>query len=190
MFYSRKSLCLPFIKPGIMNKLLLLLTLVACSCNDSSKTKKTVADTASATTPETPDPVPSLPDTILWVGHFAEWNKARGTVINGNYDTSQQIFLTCGSEIPVNVGRDSVNLLANGSCQSEPPHRVLMMIKKKDSIRISGDHLIRIDTTKGVKPTAVFIIGQQEKKMIVDTQTVRRIRKTPYLRDRVFRKNP
>jgi hypothetical protein len=142
-----------------------VIILVFVACANHKEEKKTETDKPT----ETNFP----PDSLVWVGLFAEWKKKQGEIIEGSYDTSYQIFVACATNNAQTVEREKINLLSTGNCNEDAPHHIKVMMKiSKDSIRILGDHLIQIDTVNN-EIIGVFRKGTEIRKVKMEEHVAR-----------------
>lgn len=116
---------------------------------------------ACNSTTQTPPPPPPKPpvDTVVWIGIHARWNYSPGSEYDGNYDTSNQVFIVCNTDHSSVVPRASVILESGGSCDTSVSNRVrLMEIKRNDTIATTigrastvNEGGVSFKTAKGVK---------------------------------------
>jgi hypothetical protein len=107
------------------------------------------------------------PDTTVWAGSFAKMTTADGDKIPGEYDITNHVFVVCTSHVTVKVNPDSVRF-ENGHCDNGAPTTLSLMIINKDSAQLLPGELVRVDSTQGKVPTAVFRINNQERKVILN----------------------
>lgn len=107
-----------------------------------------------------PSPVTvATADTVVWIGIHARWNYAPGTEYDGEYDTSNQVFIVCNTDHSSVVPRARVILESGGSCDTSVSNRVrLMEIKRNDTIATTigrastvNEGSVSFKTAKGVK---------------------------------------
>ena len=141
----------------------------ACNNNtpkdDAGKTNDTSA-TASIDT-STTLLASAKPDTTVWAGSFAKMTTRDGDRIPGEYDSTNHEFVVCTSHVTVKVNPDSVRF-ENGHCDNGAPLTLSLMIINIDSARLLPGDLVRVDSTQGKVPTAVFRINNQERKVILN----------------------
>lgn len=146
----------------LMRYLLVLLLLWACN------------------PPAPPPPPPPAPvvDTVVWIGIHARWNYAPGTEYDGNYDTSNQVFIVCNTDRSSVVPRTNVILETGGSCDTSVTNRIrLMEIRRHDTVATTIGHASSVD-----EGTVSFKTARGEKAVQLKAEQTLRIRQLRVLR--------
>ena len=146
------------------------VTLIS-ACNNTPKDDGGKTNDTSTTAPidtSTTSLASATPgDTTVWAGSFAKMTTRDGGKIPGEYDSTNHVFVVCTSHITVKVNPDSVTF-ENGHCDNGAPTTLSLMIINKDSAHLLPGELVRVDSTQGKVPTAVFRINNQERKVILN----------------------
>lgn len=123
-------------------------------------------------------------DTLVWIGIHARWNSGPGVEYDGNYDTTNQIFVVCSSDRSLTVPRNQIVLEASGGCDTAFSNRVRLMERfDLDSIKTIGNGAPA--AVSEVSPALTFKTGKGTKTVLLHQTEAVRIKRTFYFPEKL-----
>jgi hypothetical protein len=148
------------------------------SCHDKTSRAGERADSSTRVA----ELVPGAPaaaqksDTVLWLGIFARWNYGPGEAYDGNYDTTNNIFVMCSSKKAQVVGRAQIIFQASGNCDTAFNDRLKLMEIHRSTGQafIVGDG-VKLNDVSGPNAKIEYNAGNVTKVVELKAGETRRI---------------